>query len=206
MAQKKYVSLDRLSTFLENLKDTFASKENLTSLETVVHNKANIIHVHNISDVNNLQSTIDVVNKNVSQKSQVQLTTSDISGSVTEVLSTFKIHKLTQEQYDEAVKNGTLEDGALYLTPDEEIDLSGYATIENLESKADIKHDHNDIYYTETEVDGLLESKADVSHNHDSSYDIKGAAEDALENSKIYTDNAVAKKSQVQIITFETGD
>lgn len=51
---------------------------------------------------------------------------------ITENLSTLKIHKLTKAQYDRAVTNGTIDANALYLTPDEEVDLSGYATIEQL--------------------------------------------------------------------------
>jgi hypothetical protein len=35
-------------------------------------------------------------------------------------LSTLKIHKLTQTQYDAAVINGNIDENALYLTPDEE--------------------------------------------------------------------------------------
>lgn len=42
----------------------------------------------------------------------------------TENLPTLKIHKLTQAQYDREKENGTLDEYALYLTPDEEIDLS----------------------------------------------------------------------------------
>lgn len=53
---------------------------------------------------------------------------------ITENLSTLKIHKLTQEQYDRELAKGTLDDNALYLTPDEEIDLSGYATKTELET------------------------------------------------------------------------
>ena len=92
---------------------------------------------------------------------------------ITENLSTLKIHKLTQEQYNRELENGTLDNNALYLTPDEEIDLSPYATIEQLNNKADNEHTHNDIYYTETEVDvkfeevdSALNEKADVLHNH----------------------------------------
>ena len=192
MAQKKYVSLSKLSTFLDNLRNLFVSKENLASLETVVDAKANAVHTHDITDINNLQSTIDEVNDNVSQKSQVQLTTSDGSESFTEILSTLKIHKLTQEQYDEAVENGFLEDDALYLTPDEDIDLSGYATVEQLKKKADAEHSHNDIYYTEVEVDTLLQNKSDINHNHDSTYDAKGSADEALIQAKSYADNAAS--------------
>lgn len=35
-------------------------------------------------------------------------------------LSTLKIHKLTQAQYDREVANGTIDENAIYLTPDEE--------------------------------------------------------------------------------------
>lgn len=47
---------------------------------------------------------------------------------ITENLSTLKIHKLTQEQYDRELAAGNIDETALYLTPEEEIDLSGYAT------------------------------------------------------------------------------
>ena len=47
---------------------------------------------------------------------------------ITENLSTLKIHKLTQEQYDREVANGSIDETSLYLTPEEEIDLSLYAT------------------------------------------------------------------------------
>jgi len=35
-----------------------------------------------------------------------------------------------------------------------------------LSGKSDTGHDHNDQYYTETEVDGLLSGKADIGHSH----------------------------------------
>lgn len=71
-------------------------------------------------------SVAEQISEAVEQKSQVQVITSD----VTEILSTLKIHKLTQDEYDQKVLDGTVEDNALYLTPDEDIDLSGYATEE----------------------------------------------------------------------------
>lgn len=47
---------------------------------------------------------------------------------ITENVSTLKIHKLTQEQYDRELEAGTLEENALYVTPCEEIDMSIYVT------------------------------------------------------------------------------
>lgn len=55
---------------------------------------------------------------------------------ITDNLSTLKIHKLTQSQYDNAVSSGTVNENELYLTPYEEIDLTPYATIEQLNEKA----------------------------------------------------------------------
>lgn len=69
---------------------------------------------------------------------------------ITENLSTLKIHKLTQEQYDRALAAGTLEDNALYLTPDD--DSNQYATVEQLNEKADktlrVTLSENDGVYT----------------------------------------------------------
>lgn len=92
-------------------------------------------------------------------------------------LSTLKIHKLTQEQYDRELASGTLKENEIYLTPEEEIDLSPYATVEQLKSKADATHNHNDTYYTETEIDSKLAEinssiagKSDTNHEHDDKY------------------------------------
>lgn len=41
---------------------------------------------------------------------------------ITENLSTLKIHKLTKEQYNMAVENGSIDENAIYLTPDEGVD------------------------------------------------------------------------------------
>jgi hypothetical protein len=46
---------------------------------------------------------------------------------IVENLSTLKIHKLTQEQYERELQAGRIDDKALYLTPDEGEDLSEYA-------------------------------------------------------------------------------
>lgn len=81
-------------------------------------------------------------------------------------VSTLQIHKLSKAQYERESSAGNLDEYALYLTPDEEIDMSLYATIERLNTKADTDHNHNDIYYTENEVDTKLANKADIDHSH----------------------------------------
>lgn len=185
--EKKYASLESLRSFKENADKLYATQTEVDELSADVTNKANVQHIHSISDVTNLQTALDEINDDISQKSQVQMITPD----ALEILSTLKIHKLTQEEYNQAFTNGTLEDNALYLTPEEEIDMSGYATTEQLNTKADAEHTHNDTYYTETEIDTLLEGKANTSHNHNEEYDAKGAAAEAEQNAKSYADGLV---------------
>lgn len=53
----------------------------------------------------------------------------------------------------------------------------------------------------------LFATKEEVStHNHDSLYDTKGSANTALQSAQTYTDEAIAQKSQVQIITWGADD
>lgn len=66
---------------------------------------------------------------------------------IIEDLSTLKIHKLTQEQYDRELAAGRIDAAALYLTPDEEYDLSKFVTTEQLDA------------YTKTSELGALATK-----------------------------------------------
>lgn len=177
---KKYVSLGRLSDFLDNLKGLFATKSEMD------------------------------------EKSKVQMITLGDEESSIRDIPTLKIHKMSQEQYEQALANGAIDESALYLTPDEdgytqvEIDeiMSGKAdvahthtidNVTNLQTELDGKvptsrtvngkslagdvtlsasdvgaapssHDHNDEYYIKSEVDSKLSDKSDKTHNHDSVY------------------------------------
>lgn len=78
----------------------------------------------------------------------------------TKNLETLKIHRLTQEQYNRELAAGNIDENALYLTPDTSADLSGYATIEQLNEKSDISHTHeiDDINNLQLSLDELLEA------------------------------------------------
>lgn len=60
---------------------------------------------------------------------------------ITNNLSTLKIHKLTKEQYERALAAGNIDENALYLTPDEGVDLTGYVTYEALQDLLNIDYD-----------------------------------------------------------------
>ena len=63
---------------------------------------------------------------------------------ITENLSTLKIHKLSQEQYNRELEAGRIDPNALYLTPNEETDLTSYATKEEVLSTYETKSDAAD--------------------------------------------------------------
>ena len=52
MATEKYVSLNNLSNFLDNIKNTFATKTEMDA-------KSDKSHIHNILDVSGLQSSLN---------------------------------------------------------------------------------------------------------------------------------------------------
>ena len=123
-----------------------------------------------------------------------------------ENLSTLKIHRLTQEQYDRVLQNGNIDENALYLTPNEEntkfdeIDrnISTINTsIDNIENNYETKNDANEkleetLTYIDSQLTTKLASKADKNHNHDDSYDAKGSASEVLDSAKAYIDGAIS--------------
>jgi hypothetical protein len=74
----------------------------------------------------------------------------------------------------------------------EDVDEQLADLVDVIKQKSDSDHSHNDIYYTENEIDNLLSVKSDVDHNHDASYDVNGAANNAFNAAKQYTDNVVS--------------
>ena len=133
MAQKKYVSLSKLSAFLDNLKDTFSS----------------ISHKHTISDITDY--TIDT-----------QLSSSSTNPVQNKVLDAeFEAMATAMNALDLAIDgkaNSSHAHDDIYYT-ETEIDAK-------LSNKADKSHNHDDKYYTETEINGFLDNKADASHTH----------------------------------------
>lgn len=102
---KKYVSLSKLSIFLDNLKNTFSS----------------IAHSHKIEDISDL--TID----------------SELSSTSTNPVQ----NKVLDAEF-EAISDAMS------------------ALEEAVDGKASADHDHNDNYYTKTEMDSSLAQKSQV--------------------------------------------
>lgn len=149
--EKKFLDYEGIKTLWAkiNMQD-YPNNETLIGIISAIdETKADKVEV---------QSKLDEIENDISKKSQVQI----IETNETEDLSVLKIYKLTQEEYEEALENNTIDENGLYLTPDEDIDLSSYATIEQLLNKADLIHNHNDIYYKKNEIDDKLDNKSQV--------------------------------------------
>lgn len=81
---------------------------------------------------------------------------------ITENLSTLKIHKLTQEQYDREKAAGNIDPNALYLTPDEEVDLSNFVTLDKFNNSKLLKFQGNTTW---EEMSNLKGEDGDVRFN-----------------------------------------
>lgn len=72
--------------------------------------------------------------------------------------------------------DGTISVDAQSITVDDTLSTTSTNPVQNkvintaLAGKANISHSHNDLYYTESEVDTKLNAKANTSHTHDDRY------------------------------------
>lgn len=74
------------------------------------------------------------------------------------------------------VKDGTVVE----LNPSE---IATHAYVQSaIDDKADASHNHDDIYYTETEIDNKLSDKADTSHSHNDIYYTETEVDTKLDN------------------------
>ena len=163
-----------------------------TEIETELSKKAEVEHTHKISDVTNLQSSLDA-KANVSDVNNMN---QDLQDAIGEAI-------VEAEARAVEYTNGKISD--LINSAPEAMDTLGElaASIENyqdiyeayietvataLANKSDVNHHHNGVYYTKTEVDNLIDenigdidfssfatkeevkTKADSNHHHDETY------------------------------------
>lgn len=91
--ERKYVGLATLQTFLDNLKNLFATKTSVDELSADVDGKANASHSHAISDITDLQTTLDTINDSINTKLDTETAT-----------STYETKTDAQLKYDEIIE------------------------------------------------------------------------------------------------------
>ena len=176
----------------------YASQSDLDLLEDVIATKANATHSHAeyaaSSHVHNEYATtiaLDILTEEMSGKANAAHTHNEYASSShthTEYAESYHVHS------DYAVSGHDHDED--YAAIDH--NHSGYATTTALNEvsatvsgKANASHTHNDIYYTETEIDTKLAGKANSNHNHTGVYDVNGAAASALTSANAYTDSKI---------------
>ena len=117
---------------------------------------------------------------------------------ITENLSTLKIHKLTQEQYQRELEAGRIEEHALYLTPDEDIDLSPYATVEQLNDKADKEHVHS-ISDVEN-LQSVLDSNLNVAKSYTDTKTENLVSDTTVDNKITSHDTATSAHNDIRVL------
>ena len=157
---KKYAGDGTLSALVAKIKELFATKSDVNA---ELAKKANSSHTHTISNVTNLQTTLDgkvPTSRTVNGKAL----TSNITLSASDVGAATSSHTHDDRYYTES-----------------EVDTK-------LSGKANSTHTHDDRYYTETEIDTKLANKSDTTHNHDTKYDAKGSSATVQENLNTVSD------------------
>ncbi len=93
---------------------------------------------------------------------------------ITENLSTLKIHKLTQAQYDREKAAGNLDTTALYLTPDESIDISKFVIPADWNQNDETAPDYikNRPFYTGDPVESVILEETTFSDFSNKQYSI----------------------------------
>ena len=84
---------------------------------------------------------------------------------ITNNVSTLKINKLTQEQYNSAVVAGTINENELYMTPDNnELDTTQFLRVSDVGSAVDVNPINADMLggKTVSELENAIASKAPV--------------------------------------------
>lgn len=194
---KKYVSLNRLSTFLDNLKSVFATKTELEVINTAISGKAPSSHTHAVSDVTNLQPILDErVNQNAFSYVKVgdtSIAADKATDTLTMVASTNVTitPDATNDKITISAKDTTYSAGAGISLSGTTFSNSGVRSITTGSDNGTISVNTNGSS-TSVAVKGL----GSAAYTDSTAYDSAGAAQtkanEALASAKTYADTKIS--------------
>lgn len=179
-------------------------------LESAIDDKADASHTHEIEDITDLQTTIDTINEEISDKA-LMITTyngSTLDKTFDEMLTHINNGGNVVVKYGCQIYQLVLNDVGEELRF-RNIEVSNYRSwSEIVTSNISISYDDKvteettlNRIYTTTQTDEKLAEKADLSHTHDGDYDALGAADTALASAKEYTDSKTASFASTSSVT-----
>ena len=194
---KKYVSLNRLSTFLDNLKSVFATKTELEVINTAISGKAPSSHTHAVSDVTNLQSILDKqVNQNAFSYVKVG-NTSIAADNATDTLTMVASTNITitpdatNDKITISAKDTTYSAGAGISLSGTTFSNSGVRSITTGSDNGTISVNTNGSS-TSVAVKGLGSAAYTDSTAYDSAGTAQTKANEALASAKTYADTKIS--------------
>ena len=194
---KKYVSLNRLSTFLDNLKSVFATKTELEVVNTAISGKAPSSHTHAVSDVTNLQPILDErVNQNAFSYVKVgdtSIAADKATDTLTMVASTNVTitPDATNDKITISAKDTTYSAGAGISLNGTTFSNSGVRSVTTGSNNGTISVNTNGSS-TNVAVKGLGSAAYTNSTAYDSAGTAKTKADEALASAKTYTDTKIS--------------
>lgn len=194
---KKYVSLNRLSTFLDNLKSVFATKTELEVVNTAISGKAPSSHTHAVSDVANLQPILDErVNQNAFSYVKVgdtSIAADKATDTLTMVASTNVTitPDATNDKITISAKDTTYSAGAGISLNGTTFSNSGVRSVTTGSNNGTISVNTNGSS-TNVAVKGLGSAAYTNSTAYDSAGTAKTKADEALASAKTYTDTKIS--------------
>lgn len=173
-----------------HLHSEYAYQVALDALDVEVNGKANATHYHaeyaSVGALNTLSTEVDGKANEVHTHSNYSDVGHNHDSDYADI----------SHNHNSAYASSGHNHDADYSAIDHE--HANYATVTDLGSvssavagKANISHNHNDIYYTEDEIDAKLTGKANANHNHTGVYDVNGSAASALTSANAYTDSKI---------------
>ena len=189
---------------------SYAKKD---EVELALKGKAETGHIHDISNISNLQNAL--ISKadasNVYSKTYIDGKVNELTASIAGKSDSGHVHN------DVYYSKTEVDRKIATAVTDGKVDLSNYATLQHLDAKADWTHTHTGIYsevnhkhdlddikdlsetiYTKEQMDSFLSGKSDSTHAHDDRYFTQAQVEqkitDVLTSGELSLEGYVTKQ------------
>lgn len=173
-----------------------ADKKKLDGIDTTGYVKVLREYSGSIQDEKGYIDTLMITNDPMSGMNFVQIRTDGEQPTI--AMDTMEIHGFTDTVSDSADGYMLATDKAVKdyvqkktVTVDSELSDSSVNPVQNkviktaLDGKSAVGHNHDEMYYTESEIDSKLEAKADSSHTHDDATTVASGFMSASDKTKL---------------------